>query len=123
LNPTDHKCLGFLLDAGTPISAGQLAALSGLTTGAVTGIVDRLEQTGFARRKRDPDDRRSVLLEVNQEKVKKEVFPVFDALAKRMGALVASYGKRDLATILDFLERGLAVSREYRTQLSGSRRG
>lgn len=46
LNLTDHKARGFVLDAGAPITAGQLAARTGLTTGAITGIVDRLENAG-----------------------------------------------------------------------------
>ncbi len=56
LNPTDHKCLSLLLDAGEPITAGELAVRTGLTTGAITGIVDRLERARFVRRERDPND-------------------------------------------------------------------
>ena len=119
LNLTDHKCLGFLLEAGEPITAGQLAGLTGLTTGAVTGIVDRLEGAGYVRRKRDPEDRRRATLEVNQDKVAREVFPLFEELAKRMAAVAASYSKRDLATITDFMERGLEISRDYREKLCG----
>jgi DNA-binding MarR family transcriptional regulator len=117
LNPTDHKCLGFLLDAGAPVTAGQLATMTGLTTGAVTGILDRLEQAGFVRRKRDANDRRQIFVEVNLDKVRREVFPIFDKLARRMSALAASYSRRELATITDFMEKGIAVSREYRSQL------
>ncbi len=117
LNPTDHKSLGFLLDAGRPITAGQLAVQMGLTTGAVTGIIDRLEQADFVRRKRAPDDRRQVILEVNMDKVRREVFPVFERLGKRMSALAATYSPRDLATITDFVERGVALSRDYRAKL------
>jgi predicted transcriptional regulator len=76
LNMTDHKCLGFLLDAGEPITPGQLAGLTGLTTGAITGIVDRLEDAGFVRRKRDPKDRRRVIIELNLDKVRRQVFVV-----------------------------------------------
>jgi DNA-binding MarR family transcriptional regulator len=119
LNLTDHKCLGFLLEAGEPITAGQLAGLTGLTTGAITGIVDRLERAGYVRRKRDPEDRRRATLEVNHDKVAREVFPLFEELAKRMAAVAASYSKRDLATITGFMERGLEISRDYREKLRG----
>jgi len=119
LNLTDHKALGFLLDAEGPITAGELAVRTGLTTGAITGIVDRLENAGFVRRKRDADDRRQVILEVIMDKVRREIFPLFDQLAKRMSALAASYSPHDLATIMTFLERGLAISREYRAKLQG----
>jgi DNA-binding MarR family transcriptional regulator len=117
LNITDHKCLGFLLDAGAPVTAGQVAEMTGLTTGAVTGILDRLEQAGFVRRKRDAGDRRRVLIELNLEKVRRQVFPIFEKLAKRMSALGSSYSKRDLAVISDFMEKGVALSREYRAQV------
>jgi DNA-binding MarR family transcriptional regulator len=120
LNMTDHKCLGFLLDAGEPITPGQLAGLTGLTTGAITGIVDRLEDAGFVRRKRDPKDRRRVIIELNLDKVRRQVFPLFEQLAKRMSALAASYSNRDLATIADFMERGVEISREYRAKLQAS---
>lgn len=87
----------------------------------MTGIVDRLEGAGFVRRKRDPNDRRRVTLEVNYDKVRREVFPIFEELAKRMSAVAASYSKRDLATIMDFMERGLEISRDYQAKLrSGS---
>ena len=119
LNVTDHKCLGFLLDAGEPITAGQLGALTGLTTGAVTGILDRLEKAGFVRRKRDENDRRRVLIELNLEKARRLIFPIFEKLAKRMSALATSYSKRDLATIMDFMEKGVALSREYREYIRG----
>jgi DNA-binding MarR family transcriptional regulator len=119
LNLTDHKALGFLLDAEEPITAGELAARTGLTTGAITGIVDRLESAGFVRRKRDAGDRRQVILEVVMDKVRRDLFPLFEQLGKRMSALAASYSPRDLATIISFLERGLVISREYRAKLQG----
>jgi DNA-binding MarR family transcriptional regulator len=123
LNLTDHKCLGFLLDAGEPKTAGQLATLTGLTTGAITGIVDRLEGAGFVRRKRDPEDRRRVTLEVNYDKVRREVFPLFEELARQMSTVAAKYSKRDLETIMGFMERGIEISRDYRAKLRGGKRG
>jgi len=122
LNPTDHKCLGFLLDAGRPIKAGELARLTGLTTGAVTGILDRLESARFVRRKHDPNDRRRIMIELNIDKVRRDVFPVFEQLAKRMSVVAASYGTRDLATIMRFLEQGVELSREFRGEVQKSRR-
>ncbi|MEI0739782.1 MarR family transcriptional regulator [Paenibacillus sp. JTLBN-2024] len=53
LNATDHKCLDFLNRTG-PVTAGQLAELTGLTTGAVTNVIDRLEQAGYVVRDKDP---------------------------------------------------------------------
>jgi DNA-binding MarR family transcriptional regulator len=64
LSGTDHKCLELAVQAQEPLTAGQIAQLSGLSTGAVTGVIDRLERRGFVRRVRDPHDRRKVLVEV-----------------------------------------------------------
>jgi DNA-binding MarR family transcriptional regulator len=64
LSPTDEKCLDLALRAEGPITAGKIAERSGLSTGAVTGVIDRLERAGYVRRVRDPHDRRKVLVEV-----------------------------------------------------------
>jgi DNA-binding MarR family transcriptional regulator len=64
LSGTDHKCLDLAMQAKVPLTAGQIAQLSGLSTGAVTGVIDRLERRGLVRRLRDPHDRRKVLVEV-----------------------------------------------------------
>ncbi|WP_447005417.1 MarR family winged helix-turn-helix transcriptional regulator [Saccharothrix isguenensis] len=64
LSPTDGKCLDMAMRADGPITAGRIAELSGLSTGAVTGVIDRLERAGYVRRVRDPHDRRKVLVEV-----------------------------------------------------------
>ncbi len=64
LSGTDHKCLELVIRSAEPITAGRIAQLSGLSTGAVTGVIDRLEQRGFVRRVRDPHDRRKVLVEL-----------------------------------------------------------
>jgi DNA-binding MarR family transcriptional regulator len=66
LNATDFACLRVLLVEG-PCTAGKLAETSGLTTGAITGIVDRLEKAGFVGRDSDPDDRRRVIAFIRPE--------------------------------------------------------
>jgi DNA-binding MarR family transcriptional regulator len=63
VNETDLHCLNIIENAGG-ITAGGLAVEAGLTTGAVTGVIDRLERAGFARRVPDPGDRRRVKVEV-----------------------------------------------------------
>jgi DNA-binding MarR family transcriptional regulator len=65
VNETDLHCLNIIDNAGG-VTAGELAAESGLTTGAVTGVIDRLEKKGFARRVSDPSDRRRVKVEVTK---------------------------------------------------------
>src|SRR5262245_28604316 len=68
LNTTDHNALDLLSRAG-PITAGELAELTGLTTGAITGIIDRLEKAGFVCRENDPKDRRRVIIRPLMEKM------------------------------------------------------
>jgi DNA-binding MarR family transcriptional regulator len=80
VNETDLHCLNIIENAGG-VTAGELAAQSGLTTGAVTGVIDRLEKKGFARRVSDPADRR---------RVKVEVTKAFYSRAERIWAPVAS---------------------------------
>lgn len=63
VNPTDMACID-LLDREGPVTAGRLAASTGLTTGAMTAALDRLERAGYARRVRDPGDRRRVVVEL-----------------------------------------------------------
>ncbi len=65
VSETDLHCLNIIENAGG-VTAGELAAQSGLTTGAVTGVIDRLEKKGFARRVADPADRRRVKVEVTK---------------------------------------------------------
>ena len=66
LNRTDMRCLDVISREGR-VPAGRLAAETGLTTGAITTVLDRLERAGYARRVRDPDDRRRVLVELTPE--------------------------------------------------------
>src|SRR5215510_14383243 len=61
LGPTDHKCLDLLRDRG-PMAGTDLAAITGLTSGAITGVVARLERAGYLRREQDPRDGRKQIL-------------------------------------------------------------
>jgi DNA-binding MarR family transcriptional regulator len=115
LNTTDHKCLDLLVQMG-PVTAGRLAELTGLTTGAITGVVDRLERAGFVRRERDPHDRRRVILQPVRERVE-EVGPIFDSLSRAARSLCARYSVEELAVILDFNRRSLDLMREQAARL------
>ncbi|MGP3973656.1 MarR family winged helix-turn-helix transcriptional regulator [Streptomyces sp. 8N114] len=101
IGSTDLLCLGVLDHAG-PLTAGRLAELTGLTTGAVTGVVDRLEQAGFARRSKDPADRRKVIIHpesAQRERTGALYSPVLDAL----DAWCQTHSEDELATVLDYL--------------------
>src|SRR6266481_2256869 len=80
LNTTDHKCLDLMRRAGGT-TAGDLADWTGLTTGAVTGIIDRLAKAGFVRREEHPTDRRKVVVRVVAERLP-EVGRLFASLAE-----------------------------------------
>src|SRR6516164_8923526 len=81
MNVTDHKCADILLRSG-PITAGELAQRTGLTTGAITGVIDRLEQAGFVRRAKDPGDRRRVIIEPLARRMERVIGPLFQSMAR-----------------------------------------
>ena len=110
LGPTDHKCLDLLLERGT-LTGAELAALTGLTSGAVTGVVARLERAGYLRRDPDPQDGRRQLLRPVPERLA-EVAEVFAGLQSDASPLVAGFDTRQLEAIAQFLERGTRFARE-----------
>jgi DNA-binding MarR family transcriptional regulator len=81
VNPRDLGALCLLLLHG-PAPAGRLAELTGLTTGAVTGVVDRLEKGRFVHREIDPADRRKVIVVPDAERVDHDLFPHFPSLQR-----------------------------------------
>lgn len=110
LNSTDLECLDMLQLAGA-ITAGRLAEHTGLTTGAMTAVIDRLEGAGFVRRRRDPDDRRRVFVEVVPESTDR-VVPLYIPLIKAMERLYARYDDEHLAVVVDFLTRAFEAGAE-----------
>lgn len=104
LNATDHRCLDVLAAAGA-VSAGRLAQLTGLSTGAITGIIDRLERAGFARRQSDPEDRRRIIVHPDLPAIELGIAPLFRSLADAMTELNLSYDDRQRALVLDYLTR------------------
>lgn len=104
LPPTDLEALDVLARQG-PMPAGRLAELTGLTTGSVTALVDRLERRGYARREPDPADRRRVIVTADLERAGRDLGPIYAAMAAAMGELLAEYGDEALAVILGVLRR------------------
>src|ERR1700724_4256187 len=70
ISASDLECLDFLNLEGR-VTAGRLAEVAGLTTGAITGVIDRLEKAGLVRRERDSEDRRKVFIAIVPENVAK----------------------------------------------------
>lgn len=114
---TDLQVIDLLESAG-PMTAGQLADLTGLTTGAITGMLNRLEESGFVRRERDPDDGRRVIIRLapGEDKVR-DIDSVFASLDRAWEELAARYDDEQLAVLLEFLRRSNALSREELVRL------
>jgi DNA-binding MarR family transcriptional regulator len=103
LNPTDAKTLSLLERLG-PLTAGEIARSTELTTAAVTTLLDRLERRGFVRRTRDTTDRRRIIVEPTPEGVARFA-PYFSSRQRSLGQLFAPYAAEQLEVILDFLTR------------------
>ncbi|MFI9404273.1 MarR family winged helix-turn-helix transcriptional regulator [Nocardia sp. NPDC052316] len=105
LSAIERKCMDTLRTLG-PVTAGTIAEHTGLTSGAVTGLVDRLERAGYAKRVRDPRDRRKVLVElVPNERVDALLSAVFGPFGAEMAALGSRYSPTELRAINDWIRR------------------
>jgi len=116
LHPTDVEVLD-LLGRGGPRTAGQLGAVTGLTSGAVTRLIDRLERAGYVRRAPHPRDRRSVLIAPVPERLARDVAPLYSALEQALTGLRADYTGEQLALMGDFLGRVNAAVRDHIARL------
>jgi DNA-binding MarR family transcriptional regulator len=98
---TDLECLDFIVlrDSAT---AGELARATGLTTGAITGVIDRLERSGFARREPDPNDRRKVVVRALPA-VFERIVPLYQPMAHASRAALDGYDDETLSMLLSFL--------------------
>ena len=105
LNSTDLECLDLLYLSG-PATAGRLASHTGLTTGAITAVIDRLERAGYVRRKRDSHDRRVVVVEALPAGLKR-IEPMYRRLARSMDQLHDDYDDRQLAVVVEYLSRAV----------------
>jgi DNA-binding MarR family transcriptional regulator len=116
LTATEHKCLDLMMRAGEPLTAGQLAELTGLTTGAITGIVDRLEKAGYARRERSQTDRRQVRIHALPP-TQQEFLEIFQSLGKEVAKVQARYSDQELAVIQDFLTHMIEIFKDQTARL------
>src|SRR5262245_45085966 len=121
MNVTDHKCADVLERHG-PMTAGELAERTGLTTGAITGVVDRLEEAGFVRRAEDPGDRRRVILEPCRKRMERVIGPLFQSMARAAAELCAHYTTDELALLRDFTVRAhqMAIEEAHKLRDAGA---
>ena len=115
LSESDIETLEALIDMGAS-TAGRLSELTGLTSGAVTRVIDRLEQAGFVRRVPDPADRRRVIVEAVPEKVA-AVRATLDRVGSASADEIGRYTDAQLALITDFLTKMEQITKEEATTL------
>jgi len=117
IGTTDVKCYSILRQAGA-MTAGELAERTGLTTGAITGVIDRLERAKLVRRARDPHDRRRIALElVHDAERDREIGALYEPLGRAITGLVAQLSAAERATVLDFLLKASAILEAETTRL------
>ncbi|WP_043626641.1 MarR family winged helix-turn-helix transcriptional regulator [Nonomuraea candida] len=119
INRTDLRCLSRLSARG-PLTASELATAAGLTGGAMTTVIDRLEQAGLARRSRDSADRRRVLVHLTEraEQVSAEIWgPVLDDARVELGR----FSLAELSVIERFLSLALKNQQDHADRLRGAR--
>jgi DNA-binding MarR family transcriptional regulator len=100
ISATDIKCMDVISLSG-PSTPSQLAELTGLTTGAVTGLIDRLEKAGLLARKPDSNDRRKTVLVPTRQAMKK-IPPLYASMTRAMGELTSQYSEQELELLLDY---------------------
>ncbi|MFL6191227.1 MAG: MarR family winged helix-turn-helix transcriptional regulator [Actinomycetes bacterium] len=118
LSASEEKALD-LLERSGPLTAGELARQTGLAPASVTGLINRLEQKGFARRIQNPSDRRSILVEVDVERMYARVAPLFADWVRSLEELYAGYSDEQLEVILHFLTEAARRQQEATTRLTG----
>lgn len=117
LSGTDHKYLGFLMEKGQ-MTAGELATLTGLTTGAVTGLIDRFEKKKLVKRQFAEDDRRKVVIVPNTKKIMALFVPLYKQFRARSGQLIGSFSAREIKVLEAYFSKAIDIMEETTTQLT-----
>lgn len=118
LSATEHKAADILRRFG-PMTAGELADQTGLTTGAVTGLVDRLEREGFVKREHDRKDRRRVIIKPVERGKYEEVQNLFTPILESMTHLYDQYSDAERKIIADFALKAAEALKEETRRMRG----
>ena len=94
------------------MTAGRLAELSGLTTAAVTSVLDRLERAGYARRVRDQPDRRQVMVEVTPLLAERAT-PIWGPLGEEARSTLSRMSAEELRALIDFYRLGIELNERH----------
>ena len=117
INRTDGRCLDIIQQNGS-MTAGQLAEATGLSPGAITTILDRMEEAGYLQRVRDKEDRRKIMVELTPEATRR-TWEIWGPLARWSETELSKYSDAELRFVLEFLRRGRAFVEKYTVELRG----
>ena len=109
LSITESKTISALMQEG-PMTAGQLAKRLSLTTGAVTGVIDRLEAGGFAKRSTDPNDRRKVIVNLNAKKLQR-VGKTYESIGKTFQMVLEQYSTEELDFLAQYFKKAIELTK------------
>lgn len=117
LSGTDHKYLGFLIEKGQ-MTAGELSNLTGLTTGAVTGLIDRFEKKKLVKRQFAEDDRRKVIIVPNTQKIMALFVPLYKEFRNKSEILLASFSNKEIKIIESYFFKAIEIMNETTNKLN-----
>lgn len=117
LSGTDHKYLGFLIQKGQ-MTAGELSTLTGLTTGAVTGLIDRFEKKKLVKRKFAESDRRKVIIEPITKNIMTLLEPLYKEFRSKSEKLLASFSNEEIKTIETYFLKAVEIMNETTNKLN-----
>ncbi len=107
-NGTDHKYLGHFIQKGA-MTAGELAQLTGLTTGAVTGLIDRLERKKLVKRQYDKTDRRKIIIVPHVDKITKLITPHYSDFQDNTDKFLSSFTAQELKVLKKYFENAIDI--------------
>src|SRR3569833_16887 len=117
LSGTDHKYLGFLIVKGE-MTAGELSKLTGLTTGAITGLIDRFEKKKLVERQFAADDRRKVIIKPDTEKIMALFEPLYKEFRSETEKLAASFSNEEIKIIEAYFSGSIEIMNEITKKLN-----
>ena len=117
LSGTDHKYLGFLIEKGQ-MTAGELSNLTGLTTGAVTGLIDRFEKKKLVKRQFAEEDRRKVIIVPDTKKIMALFEPLYKEFRTKSEKLTATFSNKEIEIIATYFSKAIGIMEETTDKLN-----
>lgn len=117
LSGTDHKYLGFIIEKGQ-MTAGELSQLTGLTTGAVTGLIDRFEKKNLVTRQFVDGDRRKVFIVPNTNDIMLLFIPLYKGFREKLDELLGTFSDAEIKVIETYLIKAIEIMDETTNSIS-----